>query len=210
MPDVLNHPFDDIKLTICGTHNPDCLNRIREQCSTEQVKDLLRTCSTEREDDFLMSQNIGAISHARWWSIQTSEKKRYWDHSASDELISILGMRPKHVCNARTRASGFKAAKASLKEHKALVVVDFAKNFTCRELVETKSTYWNRNNATIHPVVAMFNKNKALFGNELTTINLPYLHCCVTSILDSKKCSLPAASALNNSPSIQNFNFLIQ
>ena len=46
--------------------------------------------------------------------------------AASDELISILGMRPKHVCNARTQASGFKAAKASLKEHKALVVVDFA------------------------------------------------------------------------------------
>ena len=84
-------------------------------------------------------------------------------------------MCPNHVCNARTQASGFEAAKASLKEHKALVVVDFAKNFTCRELVEVKNTYWNRNNTTNHPVVAMFNKNKAVFRNELTTIKLPYI-----------------------------------
>ena len=60
------------------------------------------------------------------------------------------------------QASSFKAAKACLKDHEPSVVVDFAENFNCKERVEAQSNYWNRNNVTIHPMVAFFNKNKAV------------------------------------------------
>ena len=178
VPDVLQHTFDVIKLTICSTHNPDCLNRKCEQCSTEPVKDLLRTWSTEGEDDFLSLRRWArfhtpdgeASKHLRRKDIEINGQ------AAFDELISMLSMHPKHVCNARAQASSFKAAKASLKDHEALVVVDFAENFTCRERVEAQSTYWNRNNVTIHPMVAMFNKNKAVTRDSVIAMTPDLKH----------------------------------
>ena len=88
----------------------------------------------------------------------------------------MLSMHPRHVCNARAQASSFKAAKASLNDHEDLVVVDFAKNLTSRERVKAQSTYWNRNDVTIHPMVAMFNKNKAVTRDSVIAMTPDLKH----------------------------------
>ena len=57
-----------------------------------------------------------------------------------------------------------------------LVVVDFAENFTCRERVEALSTYWNRNNVSINPMVAIFNKNNAVTRDSVIAITPDLKH----------------------------------
>ena len=81
------------------------------------------------------------------------------------------GSYPYHLYNAVNQLSAYKKCKATLKSDEALVVVDFAENFTCREAVEVQSGYYCRNSVTIHPMVMMFKKGETCERDAVIAIS---------------------------------------
>ena len=60
--------------------------------------------------------------------------------------------------------------KENLNENEALVVMDFAENYSCRYHNEVQSAFWDTNQVTIHPMMAYYFVETQEDNGEIKTL----------------------------------------
>jgi len=85
------------------------------------------------------------------------------------------------MCNNVGQLSAFKKCKQTLNEDRLVVVVDFAENYTCRDLAEAKSLYYTRQYITIHPMVAIISQ-QSLIKRDSVVVTSPDLKHDASSV----------------------------
>ena len=87
------------------------------------------------------------------------------------ELGRYLETYPLHLKLAMSQMSAYKDCKTSLKDNEALIIVDFAENFTCKQFAEAQSAYYARNSVTVHPMVILFSESSAVKRDSVIVIS---------------------------------------
>jgi hypothetical protein len=93
-----------------------------------------------------------------------------------------------HAERVKSQYQSFKQMKDSLKYNKDHVCVqmDFAENFSLKEMEEIQSAYWNPESVTLHPVVVYYHGNEAVSHSSMVVVSevLNHNSSMVRAILD--------------------------
>ena len=138
-----------------------CLDRLCDDCGINSIEEALAIWSTDNPTE--------QLSWWRWEQQRTEINGKdvgrltKVEHRCSRgevvaELVRQLRPYGFHVTNFLCQLAAFKENINSGKRDEAIIVVDFAENFTCQRQSEAQSAYYSRNQVTIHPMVIVINR----------------------------------------------------
>ena len=146
-----------VKNSVCFINDFKCLDRQCDKCSA-------LSGASQLLYEWLMADDHVKIEYIKWGrhtELVKGEdvmKMKMAAHSGPrwelvKELGSYLETYPLHVKLAIVQMNAYKDCKTSLEDNEALIIVDFAENFTCKQFAEAQSAYYVRNSVTFHPMV---------------------------------------------------------
>ena len=116
--------------------------------------------------------------------IETEKDKDSFAEDVAKELEEFKG----HAYRVKTQFQLFKQMKESLKYNKDQVCVqmDFAENYSVKEMEEIQSAYWNPESVTLHPVVMYYSDNGTVKHSSMVVVSevLNHNSSMVTAILN--------------------------
>lgn len=133
------------------TLSPD---RFIEQFDNDQIQEMMETLSGERikyrfwkkQYDPLIEKERMQLTHQE---LPLEQYKMY--------LAEKVDEFREHTFRVKTQYKEITNLKKNMKSDEVLIQMDFAENFSCKESdQEVQSTYWNKNNVTLHPVVLYY------------------------------------------------------
>ena len=87
-----------------------------------------------------------------------------------DVLISSIDKLTSHSFISKVQSSYCKQLKVNLGDHTAIILVDFAENYSFIVQDEVQGFHWNNSQATLHPIVIYYKENGKHIYNELVCI----------------------------------------
>ena len=175
VPQELMDKSSLVKNSVCSINDFKCLDRQCDKCSAlSGARQLLH--------EWLMSDDHIKIEYLKWGRhtelVKGKDvvKMKKAAHSGprwelAMELGRYLETYPLHLKLAMSQMSAYKDCKTSLKDNEALIIVDFAENFTCKQFAEAQSAYYARNSVTVHPMVILFSESSAVKRDSVIVIS---------------------------------------
>ena len=77
------------------------------------------------------------------------------------KLVSDMKLFSGHLFRARWQADQFRKSKEKMPGKSAVLVADYAENYTCGQQNEAQSYHWNQSQVTIHPIMAYVNDSSS-------------------------------------------------
>lgn len=68
----------------------------------------------------------------------------------------------QHVCLVKNQYGEIKKLRENLSENEMVVQMDFSENYTCSNVSEIQSPYWNPSMVILHPAVAYFKREQMM------------------------------------------------
>lgn len=176
---------DIMEEIVCSSDNRSCMLGLCQKCNNIETIVQLITTKVKRvwadelnpEDcEFLSS----TVEYCEW--VSTDRDELITRTCKVTELIDILAENMRvvipHHFTSREQADFLKKEKENLKPNKAIVVMDFNMNYSCLIQDASQGNHWNKNAATVHPVVIYYRdaNNEATVHKSLCTISDDVLH----------------------------------
>ena len=138
-----------LSLMVCDVGSRNCMLRSCENCpGVEFVRDhvaaLFETAEIDSDDTVKFSQWI-STDRTELVSLQKSR-----DDYIDDLIENLEKLRPHHFI-AKAQAAFLKQRKENLDSDTAIVLMDFAENFSFVVQDEVQGFHWDHSQATLHP-----------------------------------------------------------
>lgn len=141
---------------VCDPKNEDCMS---SKCTNCPGKDGARSLISEEEFD----KSPSNIVYRQWVSSKSSTGERcslakmvVEKDEFLDNFLDLLESNKLHHFSAKSQSQNLKDIKESLKFNEAVVLGDFAQNFSFTVQNEVQSFHWNNSQATLHPFVVYY------------------------------------------------------
>lgn len=142
-----------IGLTICEGNRVECLKRLCKTCGVGGVDSLLQDCDMSKD-----------TSWQRWERVEKGNNKFRLDlvkkqGSVSDlvaELKGELQKLPMHDFVHHWQSQQFSTIIKDIPDGWAVLVLDFAENYLCRQQDQPQSAYFSYSQVTVHPCVLYY------------------------------------------------------
>lgn len=155
---------DAADLTVCPYEGefPDssCINGTCDQCGKQGLINYFNPYMEELKNT--------EVQYHRWESISIKgkddkvkkcvscvSKTAIFEEFVEDFVKDTLPL-ASHLFRATWQIQQLEKCKETLTEEKALVVMDFAENYSCRYQNEVQSAFWDTNQVTIHPMMTYY------------------------------------------------------
>lgn len=155
--------------TLChpSIHKKSCLDRECEHCGLSKLIEQLQPWAYDMPGDEIRYFKWEIVpQNVRGRSINRLTKVKHT--TSRPELIAQLCIQlrgfGRHVFYDKAQCQSYRACKELSDDQTAVIVVDFAENYTCLRQGEAQSAYYSRNQVTIHPMVVTINTSD---GNSL-------------------------------------------
>lgn len=162
-PDMLVDDYELAKASVCDFDRYECLDNKCAECRPHEVFDEVLKTWLENEDGEVMTWTIWerADDEYKGKVVKKLMKVRKSGVRADlyNDLKSQLAKLPSyalHKKNCVAQLYSYRMCKESLRPDEAVVVVDFAENYVCRQAAEAQASYYGRNSTTVHPMVIIF------------------------------------------------------
>ncbi|XP_064619490.1 uncharacterized protein LOC135482935, partial [Lineus longissimus] len=180
------------KITLCKESDSNrpaakCINRECTVCGVKKISEHFREMKTNNGNKTVKYEiwlRVKKTKDVKGVKKEITVTEPVTKEATVGELIDLLeqGMVEisAHLFRAAWQQKYLKKAKTEMKPHSAVVVIDFAENYSCTNQDEVQSGHWgDKPQATIHPVMAFINK-----GND----HGPFTHkAALIFISDEKK-----------------------
>lgn len=163
---------DLIKFLVCDSENPNCMLRHCDKCPTdEKLSEILKQKLDYLDDD-------DEIEYSQW--MNTDRPDLVKQSVSVEEYITLLIKKLQalipHSFISKCQAKSLKNMKENLTSDKAILLMDFAENYTFVIQNEIQSYHWSRSGCTLHPVcIYIINEE-----NELKVLN----HCFISDDME--------------------------
>ena len=151
-----------LKLSVCDIDRFECMLHHCDSCPDESVvREFLK-------QQWLKKKTIeDSIKYKQWVSTDRSNLEEHEDEWEDfiNKLSAMIFDLTEHHFIAKRQSSFFKEKKFSLKGNEAVIVLDFAENYSFVVQDCAQGYHWNNAQATIHPFVMYF---KCPETNELS------------------------------------------
>ena len=150
-----------MEMIVCDCGNKTCMARRWEKCpGTDSLREYLETILDEHEE----------VTFQQW---QTTDGKTIANRSkmitqtlnVDEFIVSLVGAidnLTSHSYIAKCQTKYLKRRKKKLPHNCALVLVDFAENYTFVVQDEIQSFHWTKLYCTFHPIVVYYKENGKL------------------------------------------------
>ena len=159
---------DLMGLAICSTENKPCMFHECEKCAGKE--------RVEKKLNELLGDSANEITYKQWLktdrcSLETIVKS---PDEFLEELTDKLYNLTKHHYVSKSQTCFLKQLKENMKPNECIMQMDFAENFSFIIQDEVQSSYFSKNQATLHPFVIYV---RSLNGNQSPESKC----CCVIS-----------------------------
>ena len=113
----------------------------------------------EGDEDYIPDAKEAATRKAMHWRFVTITRGRMWEHCMKRFKSFIL-----HRKRAREQHEAYERCKRNLKPGHAMILLDFAMNYSHDYMKEAQSQFYIKTQTTILPVVVWINKGGQLTG----------------------------------------------
>jgi hypothetical protein len=162
----------------CSVHSKLCMIHRCPDCpGTERLEMYLKTaCGVE---DYAADETI----HYKQWL--TTDRTTLEDHSKSlDEFIETLVHRTDQLTShhyiAKHQSAFLSNLKQELKPGEAIIILDFAENYSFVVQDAAQGFHWNNNQATLHPFVVYYKKDDQTAHASMCVISDHLCHDTIT------------------------------
>lgn len=185
VPDVYNYR-ELIEKVVCSVDNSVCMLR---KCTACPGKDGL----VEYLEEVFYSNYGGdpddRMNYTCWVSTDRSNiEKHTCDLSAFiDTLADKVDKLTPHHHIARVQSAFLSSLKEKITHGEAIVIMDFAENYSFVVQDASQSFHWNNLQATLHPAVVYFRQNDTLQHKSIVVISdhMKHNNLAVYSIIDT-------------------------
>ena len=166
----LDSEWDCSDLTVCQYDTfpaQECLKRNCSNCGIDKI--------SEHYSPLINSHGQEEIKTNKWKYVKETRKVRNVEKVVTSvqlitekkkisQVIFELETEAKelssHLFRAKWQQTMFAKAKEEMQPKSAVMVLDFAENYTCSLQSEVQSHHWSLNQVTVHPVVAFVNASE--------------------------------------------------
>ena len=140
-----------IAMVICNLQNKDCMLHGCPSCPGVLVLKKYLT-------DFYESKNLDFLTYQQWTS---TDKTSLTLHSAAmHEFVQLfaaaINKLKRHSYIAKAQSAYLKQHKENLKPNYAIVLLDFAKNYSFIIQDKAQSYHWNNSQCSLHPALIYY------------------------------------------------------
>ena len=164
------HYSDLLEKNVCSVKNRECMLLLCDNCPCGLTSYLSDTFSEDYDMD-------DEISYKQWVSVDSKAMLMTVVSTVQDFIEktceSFDNLRQHHYIS-KAQASYLSKLKDELKDNEAIVLLDFAENYSFVAQDVVQSFHWNNSQATLHPFVVYF-KSK----DELKHLNLCVISDCL-------------------------------
>ena len=150
------HTYKDfMEMIVCDCTSKMCMVHRCDKCpGTDPLRQYLETLLEEHDQ----------ITFQQW---QTTDRSKMVTQSLSvdkfiDLLVGAIDNLTSHSFIAKCQAKYLKRRKEELSDNCALVLVDFAENYSFVVQDEIQSFHWSKSHCTLHPVVVYYKEKGKL------------------------------------------------
>ena len=148
---------DLMALAVCSTENKPCMFHECEKCPGKE--------RIEKKLNELLGDSANEITYKQWLktdrcSLETIVKS---PDEFLEELTEKLYNLTKHHYVSKSQTCFLKQLKENMKPNECIMQMDFAENFSFIIQDEVQSSYFSKNQATLHPFVKYV---QSLNGNQ--------------------------------------------
>ena len=147
-----------LSTTVCDLHNEECmLGRCAKCTSTDFADTLLRSTpllDPEETDYVHVQQWVSGVRCQLETIVLTPDEFR-------EKFLDVLKALKAHHSVSKQQARYLRERKANIGKHEAIVLMDFAENYSFIVQDAPKSYHWLNTQASVHPVVIYFRKQEA-------------------------------------------------
>lgn len=182
-----------MKRFVCDTENRDCMLKRCNNCpSIETVKEYLSQKCTYSEDDMVVYSQWISVDRTELVSLQLSFGE------LADKLITQMQVLIPHAYIAKAQSKYFKSRKENLaNETEAIVVLDFAENFSFVMQDEVQGYHWNKSMCTLHPAIVYYKLDGLIMSFSMCVLSddlehdVPFVHEVQHQLVSLLKSKLP-------------------
>ena len=144
-----------MEMIVCDCKSKICMVHRCDKCpGTDPLRQHLETSLKEHKQ----------ITFQQW---QTTDRSKMVTQSLSvdefiDLLVGAIDNLTSHLFIAKCQTKYLRQRKEELSDNCALVLVDFAENYSFVVQDEIQSFYWSKSHYTLHPVVVYYKENGKL------------------------------------------------
>lgn len=136
----------NVGLLVSG--NPDVFIKTYE--TNDSVKVLLEQGITENNIKYKHWKKVLDNEKYRWKELEENVTKQQF----VEEVITELSSFRQHVLRVQTQYREMRRLRENLPENEILLWMDFAENYSCTNMEEVQSAYWNTDMVSLHTMVA--------------------------------------------------------
>lgn len=144
--------------TVCELGNEECmLDRCAKCPGTASIDDLLRSSPVldlEQTDSVHVQQWINGVRCQLQTIVLTPDEFR-------EKFLDMLKELKAHHFVSKQQARHLRELKGSIRTHEAIVLIDFAENYSFLVQDAPQSYHWVNTQASVHPVVIYFRTQEA-------------------------------------------------
>lgn len=166
--------------TLChrSLYSRACLDRQCSSCGTSKINDLLLPWAQSDEEEVNYFKWCYESRQVKGKAVKRLTKVSHRGNKLAvvNELISQLGPYGRHVFIQCSQTNAFRDCKSFSSPVQAVVVVDFAENYTCIRQGEAQSAYYSRQQVTLHPMVVTINTDMGPVRDSVVAISDDLVH----------------------------------
>lgn len=144
---------DCLNELICEEKRPECYLRQCKQCPSGD--DLKLRLKRLLNDELMLT----CVTYRGWFKVtgryHLEKVIKPVDDFVEDFMALLFKLLPHHLITKKQSAY-YQKVKENLKEGEALIVCDFAENYSCVVQNEVQGYHWTNEQVTIHPFVAYY------------------------------------------------------
>ena len=149
---------DLMALAVCSTENKPCMFHECEKCPRKE--------KIEKKLNELLGDSANEITYKQWLktdrcSLETIVKSPdEFLEELTDKLYNLI----KHHYVSKSQACFLKELKENMKPNECIMQMDFAENFSFIIPGKVQSSYFSKNQATLHPFDNLIHNTEAVFS----------------------------------------------
>ena len=180
---------------VCSTENRDCMLHRCSSCpGPDKLRDFLMELFSEEDYD-----PVNTVTYKQW--VHTDRTTLISVEHEVYEFIDLVvrsydALRNHHYI-MKSQSAYLRELKDSLGTHKAVVLLDFAENYSFLVQDAVQGHHWDNSQATIHPFVIYYKQNGELKCHNIAVIS-DYLkhdtvtvHCFIAKLIPDLKQIIP-------------------
>ena len=160
-------------LTFCSEPSSQCLNRTCKKCTSKAIRKTFENLeeNTKEEIEWAKWEYVNVQKDGKVKRVVSCVPKKTKFGVLLDDLELELDSYPAHIFRAKWQQMQMQKCLESLSEVEAMMVMDFAENYSCRYKDEIATAFFDQVQITIHPMMLYYRRDGILLKHALIGIS---------------------------------------